>query len=88
MSKKTAKHFVLAFSIVAIAALFCIACGDDAGKDAPAPDDTTEAVSNNLTPDEESVINEEFEAEAAKEIVEGNAEAKLAELEKEIDEDL
>ena len=34
------------------------------------------------------LINEEFEAQAAKEIVEGNAEAKLAELEKEIDEDL
>ncbi len=88
MSKKTAKHFVLAFSIVAIAALFCISCGDDAGKDAPVPDDTSGAVSDDLTQDEEAVINEEFEAQAASEIVEDNAEAKLAELEKEIDEDL
>ena len=88
MSKKTAKHFVLAFSIVAITALFCIACGDDSGKDAPVPDDTSEVVSDDLSQDEESVISEEFEAQAATEIVEGNAEAKLAELEKEIDEDL
>ena len=87
MSKKTAKHFVFAFSIVAIAALFCISCGDDAQVDAPMPDDTTEAVSDNLTPDEEAVIIQEFEAQAASEIVEDNAEAKLAELEKEIDQD-
>lgn len=88
MSIKTAKYFVLAFSIVAITALFCISCGDDVQVDAPVPDDTTEAVSDDLTPDEEAAIVQEFEAEAASEIVEDNAEAKLAELEKEIDEDL
>ncbi len=88
MSKKTAKYFVLAFSIVAITALFCISCGDDAGIDAPVSEDTAAAVFDKLTPDEEAVIVQEFEVEAAAEIVEGNAEAKLAELEKEIDQDL
>ena len=88
MSKKTAKYFVLALSIVAIAGLFCISCGDDSGKDAPVSEDTAAAISDKLTPNEEAVIVQEFEVEAAAEIVEGNAEAKLAELEKEIDEDL